>query len=229
MAGGLVLMGVLLATLPVPDAMVLHGITQLIANGYRAWLTRRNIETRGVARYLASAVICLAIAFAFRPTLERAWIYVAVGAMPFIAALFPVRARLDFSRPVDSWICGFVVTTAHLTAGVSGPLLDIFFLQGRLRAVEVIATKATTQSAGHLLKIVYFGAIATAGSTVVDRDGAWSLIGVAGVSAIAGTWLGRRIGERIDEGSFRTWSRLLVLTIGAGCLGRGIYLLTANS
>ena len=36
MAGGMILMGLLLAMLPVATAMLLHGITQLASNGWRA-------------------------------------------------------------------------------------------------------------------------------------------------------------------------------------------------
>ena len=43
MAGGLILMGVLLALMPVPAAMMLHGVTQLASNGWRAFLWRDHI------------------------------------------------------------------------------------------------------------------------------------------------------------------------------------------
>jgi uncharacterized membrane protein YfcA len=43
MAGGLVLLGILLAVLDVAPAMVLHGATQFAANGWRALLWHRNI------------------------------------------------------------------------------------------------------------------------------------------------------------------------------------------
>ena len=38
MAGGLVLIGVLLALLPLPEAMALHAITQMASNGWRGLL-----------------------------------------------------------------------------------------------------------------------------------------------------------------------------------------------
>ena len=38
MAGGMLLIGFLLAVLPVPVAMVFHGIIQIAANAWRAWL-----------------------------------------------------------------------------------------------------------------------------------------------------------------------------------------------
>ncbi|MGZ5081409.1 MAG: hypothetical protein ACXWHZ_18785, partial [Usitatibacter sp.] len=41
MAGGMILMGILLAMMPVPAAMMLHGITQLASNAWRAVLWRR--------------------------------------------------------------------------------------------------------------------------------------------------------------------------------------------
>ena len=38
MAGGLILIGVLLALMPVPEAMALHAVTQMASNGWRALL-----------------------------------------------------------------------------------------------------------------------------------------------------------------------------------------------
>ena len=35
MAGGMILVGVLLAIMPVPTAMVLHAVTQMASNGWR--------------------------------------------------------------------------------------------------------------------------------------------------------------------------------------------------
>ncbi len=52
MAGGLILIGVLLALMPLPTAMVLHAITQMASNGWRALLWRAHIRWRPVAVYL---------------------------------------------------------------------------------------------------------------------------------------------------------------------------------
>ena len=40
MAGGMILMGVLLALLPLPAAMVLHAVTQMASN---AWRDRKSV------------------------------------------------------------------------------------------------------------------------------------------------------------------------------------------
>src|SRR4051794_41871999 len=43
MAGGMILIGVLLMLMPLPTAMVLHAITQMASNGWRAFLWRAHI------------------------------------------------------------------------------------------------------------------------------------------------------------------------------------------
>src|SRR5260221_2002876 len=49
MTGGLILIGVLLALMPLPTAMVLHAITQMASNGWRAFLWRSHIRWRPVS------------------------------------------------------------------------------------------------------------------------------------------------------------------------------------
>jgi uncharacterized membrane protein YfcA len=44
MAGGMLLIGFLLMMLPVPVAMVFHGVIQIAANGWRSYLWRRHIN-----------------------------------------------------------------------------------------------------------------------------------------------------------------------------------------
>src|SRR5215510_2750152 len=52
MAGGLILIAVLLALLPLPAAMVLHAVTQMASNGWRALLWHRHCRWRAVGAYL---------------------------------------------------------------------------------------------------------------------------------------------------------------------------------
>ena len=60
MAGGLILIGVLLTILPLPSAMVLHAITQMASNGWRAFLWRSHIRWRPVSIYLIGCALALA-------------------------------------------------------------------------------------------------------------------------------------------------------------------------
>src|SRR6186713_3718190 len=60
MAGGMILIGVLLMLMPLPTAMVLHAITQMASNGWRAFLWRAHIRWRPVANYMVGAAVALA-------------------------------------------------------------------------------------------------------------------------------------------------------------------------
>ena len=44
MAGGMILLGILLAVLSVPDAMALHAVTQMTSNGWRGLLWIRYVR-----------------------------------------------------------------------------------------------------------------------------------------------------------------------------------------
>ena len=52
--------------------------------------------------------------------------------------------------------CGIVNMACLLSAGVSGPILDVFYINSGLTRHQVIAIKGFTQTTGHLLKILYF-------------------------------------------------------------------------
>ena len=59
MAGGLILIGVLLVVMPLPQAMVLHAVTQMASNGWRAILWWRHIEWKIAAASVVGSVVAV--------------------------------------------------------------------------------------------------------------------------------------------------------------------------
>src|SRR5215475_15753364 len=57
MAGGMILMSLLLTFMPLAPAMVLHGLTQIAANIARAWSWRQHIIGPVVLRYTSGALV----------------------------------------------------------------------------------------------------------------------------------------------------------------------------
>ena len=80
----------------------------------------------------------------------------------------------------------------------------------------MVATKATTQSAAHLFKIGYILPLLTGGQLALP------LVAGVMVAALASTWVGGRLLERMSESSFRTATRNVVLVVGAFYLWKGI-------
>jgi uncharacterized membrane protein YfcA len=208
MAGGLVLMGVYAALLPIATAMVLHGATQLLANGMRAALLWRDIHVRGLFFYAIGALAAFALLWQVRYVPEPAVVFLGLGLAPFVAALLPARA-LDFERPGAAVLCGAQVAAVNLIAGAAGPLLDVAFVQTRLTRTQVVATKAITQVLSHSLKLVYFAGL------VRGHELSPSLLVAILGATLLGTLLGTRILARLSDRTFREASRYLVYAIGA--------------
>jgi uncharacterized membrane protein YfcA len=61
MAGGMILMGILLALMPLPAAMMLHGVTQLASNLWRAVLWRNQVDWRVFRGYALGALVALGL------------------------------------------------------------------------------------------------------------------------------------------------------------------------
>ncbi|MGV8995373.1 MAG: TSUP family transporter [Parvibaculaceae bacterium] len=230
MSGGMILMGYLAFVLPVSAAMIMHGATQAVANGYRAYLNGGDIDWKIFGRYLTGSVVALALlsAIAFVPS--KVTMYLLLGSVPFAAAALPQRWALDVTKRGAAEICGFAVTLLNLTAGVAGALLDVFFVRTTLTRHQVVATKAVTQTLSHILKLVYFGVIvgAVTGDKGAHFDFAglpwWIFVAVIPLS-ILGTTVGKKVLDRMTDTNFRKWSQRLTLAIGSVLLVQGVTLL----
>jgi uncharacterized membrane protein YfcA len=220
MAGGLILMGILLALMPVPAAMMLHGVTQLASNAWRAFLWRSHVDWRVFRGYLYGSLAVTAVFAVFQFVVSKPVVLIVMGLTPFVGLALPESLHLNVERRGHSSTCGAICTVLSLTAGVSGPILDTFFVRSRMTRHAVVATKATTQSLSHLLKIAYFGGIVTAGRGTVEPWMGAMMIALA----FAGTTLSTRVLERMNDASFRAWTRRVVMAIGVAYLASGILL-----
>lgn len=223
MAGGMILMAILVAVYSVPVAMILHGVTQAAANGSRAWFLRQHVRWAVLWPYLVGSLLCVGVFALFRFVPERSLVLILVGAMPWLALLLPRQLAIDIEHPATALGCGFGVTAAQLLAGASGPLLDVFYQRSRLDRRQIVATKAVTQTLGHLLKLVYYSSLLMlAGEPIFARGEApvWLFLAVIPV-AIIGTLIGTRCLERIDEKLFRRASGQIILTLGGACMIAG--------
>lgn len=221
MAGGMVLMGLLLIMLPVPAAMVLHGVTQMASNGWRAWLWRAHVRWPVFGGYVAGAAISLAAFTLIRLSPDKAAVLIFLGLTPLAALAIPVRWAPNVMCRGHSFACGLICSSLQLVAGVSGPLLDSFFVKSGLDRKAIVATKAVSQTFGHFLKLVYFGGIIASDESYLP---AW-VMGVAVVMAVVGTTASRQLLERMSDLNFRVWSQRLIATMAVIYLGQGLWLL----
>jgi uncharacterized protein len=224
MAGGMILMGVFLAFLPVPAAMLLHGIAQLTANAGRALLLREQIDWRVAAGYAAGAAVALGLFMMARLVVGKSAALIVIGLTPFVALALPEGLHLNVERRGHSFACGVVCLALSLAAGIAGPLLDLFFVRSRMSRHATVATKATTQSLSHLIKIVYFGGVVgVQGGGLSSPGGVKPWLAATLVPlAFAGTSLSRQVLERMTDDAFRRWTRWTIMTLAVIYLASGV-------
>ena len=223
MAGGMILMVVFGFFLSVPVAMVLHGIAQTFSNGSRVWLYRRHIRWRLLAFYTVGAFAMTGLFAMFTFVPDIGLVFILIGTFPFLALAVPKSINLDMEKAPVAALSGVLVTAAQLLAGASGPVLDIFYVQSRLTREEILGTKAVTQTLGHVLKLVYYGAIMAVAGTELPI---WVFPAVV-TAAVLGNYLGSLIVARMTDNQFKQTGRYVIMVVGVICIGKGIFELTA--
>ena len=218
-AGGLMLMGALTLAMPVSAAMVSHGAVQFVSNGWRAVLHRKHINWRIIVMYgVGSAIAAGALALiVYEPT--KAWIYLLLGLVPGLAWLPKGTFNLDAAKPTHAVACGLTVTGLNVIAGVSGPLLDVFFVRTTLTRHQIVATKAATQAFSHTVKMIFYGVPLIGAATTGLPP--WWFFALAAPLAMIGAWLGGKVLDRMSDVNFLKWTRWIVTALGV------IYLIQA--
>lgn len=223
MAGGLIMMGVLVALVPVSTAMIAHGIIQTVANGWRAWLLRQHIDYKILIRYAIGSSISIALLASISWTPDKQILYVLLGLVPFLVWLPQNRFNLDIRRPSLAFAAGLSVSGLNTIAGVAGPLLDLFFVKNDMTRQEIVATKSITQVMSHLVKIVFWSFTIILATQAEDFPPYWLLL-LAVPLSMTGTWLGGLILARMTDINFKRWMKFLVTLIGIVFLFRAFTL-----
>lgn len=225
MAGGIVLLGTLLLVLDVAPAMVLFGSTQMAANGWRSLLWRAHVKWPIVGGYIVGALAAFAVMRLVVIVPSKGFMYLALGAMPFLADIMPKRLEPDITRPGMPYVCGLLLMVINLLAGATGTLLDVLFQKSTLDRKSIVATKAVTQTFSHLLRIFYFGSLTSTFSSSIP----WWVYAGAVIPALVGTSLAARVLEAMTDADFRRWARRIIATVSATFVVRGAWMIVAGA
>lgn len=213
MAGGLMLMGGLALAMPVSAAMVTHGAVQFVSNGWRAVLHRRHIRWPIIALYGAGSAAAAGLLALVTYDPSKAFVYLLLGLVPGLAWIPKRWFNLDAGKPLHAVVCGLAVTGLNVLAGVSGPLLDIFFVRTALTRHQIVATKAATQAFSHTVKMAFYGVPLLALDQPTGLPPWWFFVAAAPL-AMFGAYLGGFVLDRISDTNFLKWTRWIVTGLG---------------
>ncbi len=206
--GALLLLPMLVATVGVEQAVPLLTIAQFIGNLSRAGLGWRQIHWAPVGWFLLGALPLSLVGALLFVQLPKEWVMRAIGAaiLLFVALKVAGVIKLRGGRGL-LLVGGALVGLLSGLVGSAGPLGATVFLSLGLPPVAYVASEAVTALAMHGVKTLIY-------QQFIPLDARfWMLAALLGVAMILGTWLAKRIIERLPRTLFQNLVTLLLVAI----------------
>lgn len=209
--GGVLLLAVMAAFVPVTALIPVHGLVQLGSNGNRALMTRQHIDWQLVRLFSLGALGGALLASFVVVQLPLRWIQFSVALFILYLVWGPKPGKYSLGVP-GQLLAGAFTTLVSMFVGATGPLVAGFIHRHDLDKQATTATFAACMSVQHLLKLAVF-------STVGFLFSDWLPLVLAMVAAGAlGSWLGLRLLDRLPERQFRTGFRVVVTLLAVKLL-----------
>jgi uncharacterized membrane protein YfcA len=210
-AGGMILLSVMLLYLEPAATIPLHAAIQLVSNGSRVVIQRRHIDWRIAGHYsvllLPAGWLGLLLLLRLPPDTTTLLIGAFVLLATWRSSWLLLGTHPEAVRPGRRFLLlGGVVGALNPIVGATGPLVAPFFLNLGIARQAVVGTAAACQALGHLAKVLLFTGVA--GFALVEHAPL-----LAGLSALVvlGTWCGSRLLDHVDERAF-VWLYKTALT-----------------
>lgn len=206
--GALLLLPLLTRVVGVEAAVPLLTVAQFVGNISRVGFNYRQIHWRPVGLFLVGALPCSIIGALSFVSLPSEWVIRVIGVAILGFVLLRALGLAKF-EPSRKFLIGGGAAVGFLSGlvGSAGPLGAAIFLALNLPPMAYIGSEAATAVAMHTVKLVVYG-------TKLDLGGDfWSLAWSLGGAMIAGTWVSKRVVERIPADRFRLAVGILLCAI----------------
>lgn len=215
--GAAVLLPVLIVVFGVRDAIPVLTVAQLIGNGSRVWFNRGELNWRVVGWFAVGGVPFALLGGYLFATAPLTALTRLLGAFLLVVVLWRhVRPKQQRAFPAPVF-AGIGAGASFLSAllGSVGPIMAPFFLAYGLVKGAYIGTEALSTVVMHVTKLVAYrqSAILT-GTDVVIGLGLGPLM-------ILGSYVGKRIVDRLPERVFVWMIEAVLIVAGVGFLIRG--------
>lgn len=222
MAGGITLLAVMLLFYEPLVAIPLHGVVQLVSNSSRAVVQRRHLRWGIIVRYgvflLPMGFVGLWLAEALPPGATRVLIGVFVLVATWLPGALLLGTHPEKTDPNVRFLgLGATVGLLNVTIGATGPLIAPFFLNLGLTRFQLVGTKAACQTLGHVTKLIVFGVAGFAYGAHA------ALLALLCAMVVAGTWIGSRLLERVNERVFVRLYKTVLTLIALHLIARQLF------
>lgn len=206
----IILMPALVLVFGAKAAVPIIAIASIMANLSRAAVWWRDIDWRANAVYCATAIPAAALGASVLVELDPRTVEGTLGAV--LIAMVPIRRWLlaaGFKIGLASLaVVGACIGMLTGLVATTGPINTPFFLAYGLTKGAFLGTEAIGSAAIAITKVGVFRSLAALpGETIVSGL-------VVGSSLMVGSWLARRLVERMDASHFRVLLEVLSMVAG---------------
>jgi uncharacterized membrane protein YfcA len=215
--GAMIVLAVTSTVLPVSAIVPIHSTLLIGSTVSRAVAFRQHVNWRIAGPFLAGSIVAVAIGSRIYFELPTSFVGAAIAVLMLVAIWLPaVSWRPQLRHP---WIVVGFLHSLLSTLFAYGALLHAIILHTSLERRAVVGTMAVALTGMSAFKIAGYAL------NGFDYRPYLALILITAVAAMFGTWVGKRINDRVSENAFRLVFRVLVTVTAI----RLLYLNVANS
>jgi len=198
MGGGILLLSVMTFFFPMSTIIPIHGLVQLTSNTSRLFIMRDHIKAKFALYFLCGLPFgSLLAVYILKNFVTNHHALIFVLAL-IIYSLFKPKKLPHIEIKNLAWILvGFIAGILAIIVGTMGPFIAVFFVRDDLSKEEIIATKASLQMLGHLIKIPAFFYLSFSYSHY------FNLIICMGIAALIGTKVGSIFLYKVKNNLFK--------------------------
>jgi uncharacterized protein len=215
--GSAVLLPGLVLVFGVRDAIPILTVAQLIGNSSRVWFNRRDLDLPVVGWFALGSVPAALIGGFLFAAAPLSYLTRLLGIFLIAVVVYRHADKNSAARlPLRAFpVLGAVFSFLSALLGSVGPIMIPFFLAYGLLKGALIGTEALATVVMHVTKLVAYG------STDI-LTGRSITVGLAlGSIMILGSYIGKKIVDRLPEGLFLLLIEATLLIAGVGFLIRG--------
>lgn len=206
LGGGMVLLAVMSAALPIVAVIPVHGVAQLGSNAGRALLQLRHVVwpiflwfgLGGLLGTFLGGQVVVSMPVWFLKTAIACFILFSVWGPKF---------QIPSPGPRAFFLTGAVGAFLTLFFGATGPIAATMLARANLDRFATMATHGACMLAQHLMKVVTFGALGFAYAPWVP------LIAMVLLAGFVGTLAGTRMLTHLPEAKFKAGFKLVITLI----------------
>jgi len=214
--GGMMLIAILPAFLPLNALIPVHGLTQMSSNFSRAFFGYKDVQYETIPKFLVGSIFGIALFASILSMISLEYVPLFIGFY-ILLSLWSAKFNDKIKKYENYYLVGFLQTGLSIVVGATGPLTMTLLLKDYKDKDKVVATGAALMSITHILKVfvfMYFGFV------FFDYIG---VIVAMIIGAVAGSYAGTKLRDKIDGKKFLMLLKVL-LTILAIKVIIGVFL-----